>query len=230
MCSNHEKPTLVLVPGLLCDADVWRRQAEHLQDLCRIVVPDFTDCAGLEEVLARIVGAAPATFLLAGHSMGGWLALEVVKRHPERIAKLCLLDTTAETDTPAVAQHRIAMMADFRSGRVAEVIDGIIDTFVIQRRAVPEIRRMFLRNQAKFLAQEELMLSRQDCVSAASQAPPGTLLIVGRGDHGFYPAMTYLRGLLPASRLAVIEDSGHMVTMEQPDEVTSLLRDWIQRS
>jgi pimeloyl-ACP methyl ester carboxylesterase len=222
------KPTLVLVPGLLCDKEVWSHQEEHLGESCRIVVPDFSDCSSLEEIISCILGSAPGEFLLAGHSMGGWLALEILKRHPERISKLCLLNTTGDNDSPTVRERRLGVMEEARAGKIADVIEGIIRAFVIQKEAEPAVRRMFLRNREKFLGQEKLMLSREGCLSCVSQAPPSSLLIAGSEDHGFIAHMKNLHRMMPESRLEVIEGSGHMTTMEKPREVTSLMRDWLE--
>jgi pimeloyl-ACP methyl ester carboxylesterase len=225
----QEKPTLVLVPGLLCDREVWSHQADHLAGSCRIVVPDFSGCSSLGEILSCILEGAPETFLLAGHSMGGWLAFEILKRHPERIAKLCLLDTTGETDSPSIVERRIRMMKDAKSGKIADVIEGIIRAFVFQKDAVPAVRGMFLRNQKKFLIQEEMMLSRGECLSGLPRAPLSPLLVVGSEDRGFLPSMSTLHRMMPTSRLEVIGESGHMSTMEKPTEVTALMHDWIGR-
>lgn len=226
----HGKPTLVLVPGLLCDKEVWSHQVEHLEEICRIVVPDFSDCSSLSEILSSILESTPGEFLLAGHSMGGWLALEILKRHPERISKLCLLDTTGDTDPPTVRERRLGMMEEARAGKMGDVIEGIVQAFVNQKDAVPSVRRMFLRNQEQFLFQEEMMLDRQESLSALSSAPSAPLLVVGSEDKGFLPAMKTLHRMLPASRFEVIEGSGHMTTMEKPVEVTSLMRVWVEQS
>lgn len=222
-----EKPTLVLVPGLLCDREVWSHQEAHLQDVCRILIPDFSNCTSLEDVVLCILDQAPDTFMLAGHSMGGWIALEILKYHPERISNLCLLDTTGETDSPSVRERRLRMVEEAKAGKIADVIEEIIKAFVIQRDAVQAIRGMFVRNQGRFIFQEELMLARQECLSIVSQAPPSPLLIVGSEDHGFYPFMMNLHAMMPTSSLSVIEGSGHMSTMEKPGEVTSLMRKWL---
>ncbi len=221
------KQTLVLVPGLLCDREVWSHQEEHLRESCRIVVPDFSDCSSIAEIFACILESAPGEFMLAGHSMGGWLALEILKHHPERISKLCLLDTTGETDSPSITGRRVRMMEGSKLGNIEEVIDGLVQTFVFQKDAVPAIRAMFLRNQEKFVFQEELMLARGESLSGLSRAPLSPLLIVGSEDRGFLPSMKTLHNLMPTSRLEVIQDCGHMTTMEKPREVTSLMRNWI---
>lgn len=224
------KPTLVLVSGLLCDREVWSHQVEHLEEICRIVVPEFSDCSSLGEILSSILESTPGEFLLAGHSMGGWLALETLKRHPERISKLCLLDTTGETDSPTIRERRLGMMQEARAGKMADVIEGIVQTFVNQKDAVPSVRRMFLRNQEQFLFQQELMLACQESLSSLSSAPSSPLLVVGSEDRGFLPSMTTLQRMMPTSRLEVIEGSGHMTTMEKPIEVTSLMRTWVGQS
>ena len=227
----NEKTTLVLVPGLLCDGAVWRHQVEHLEELeglCRITVADLGNCSSLEDVVSRILDQAPPTFALAGHSMGGWIALEIMRRHPERVSKLCLLDTTAEVDDETVRERRVQMIDEARLGKIAGVIDRIIQAFVMQQDVAPSVREMFLRNQGRFIFQEELMMAREDCLQFASRLSISPLLIVGSGDHAFYSFMVSLHRAMPLSQFVVIEGAGHMTTMEKPEEVTILMRKWIE--
>ena len=85
--------TLCLLPGLLCDATIWKHQIEAFSGGAQVIVPDLWPAPSIEAMAEIVLAAAPERFLLAGHSMGGRVALEVLRRAPERVERLALLDT-----------------------------------------------------------------------------------------------------------------------------------------
>jgi len=94
---------LVLVPGLLCDERLWRPQAQRLADLADPVIADVIGEGSMSEMARSVLEAAPPAgrFALAGLSMGGYVALEVMRVVPDRVARLALLDTSARADPPS---------------------------------------------------------------------------------------------------------------------------------
>src|SRR5690349_2876960 len=97
---------LVLLPGLLCDAALWRHQSEHLKDTCEIRVMDLTRDDSVAVMAERVLDEAPRTFALAGLSMGGYVAQEIMRRAPERVERLALVDTNARADNEAQVKAR----------------------------------------------------------------------------------------------------------------------------
>src|SRR6185312_13549218 len=95
MTTRHQ---LVLLPGLLCDAALWRHQVEYLQDLAEITVADLTLDSTIEAMADRVLSAAPRRFALSGLSMGGYVAQEILRQAPERVERLALIDTNARAD------------------------------------------------------------------------------------------------------------------------------------
>src|SRR5580658_4436961 len=93
------KTPLLLLPGLLCDEELWRHQIKALKGIADCHVPDLTRHDTMEALAQSVLATAPAQFALAGLSMGGYVAFEVMRQAPERVTKLCLLDTSARPDT-----------------------------------------------------------------------------------------------------------------------------------
>ncbi|MBA2510439.1 MAG: alpha/beta hydrolase, partial [Rubrobacteraceae bacterium] len=115
-------PALVLVPGLLCDERLWRHQAEGLADLASFIhVLDVTGQDSVEGMARGVLETAPERFALAGLSMGGYVALEVMRRAPDRVEALALLDTSARPDTPGQTEARLALIELAWGGRFDEV-------------------------------------------------------------------------------------------------------------
>src|SRR3990172_1540933 len=110
-----QKIPLLLLPGLMCDADVWRRQIDSLADIADPIVPDFRDLDSLEAMARKSLAMAPERFAMAGHSMGGRVALEVYRLAPERVLRLALLDTgvhPATAEEPAKRQVYLDLAAN----------------------------------------------------------------------------------------------------------------------
>lgn len=221
--------TLIFLPGVLSDQRVWSYQSHHLQDLVQcqsipLVGGDTTE-ALLQEILNRVEG----DFFLAGHSMGGWLALELARRVPERILKLCLLNTSAQSDSQEKHQKRMAMLQMVEQGNFQEVARTLADFYVVDERVKKEVYSMFLSvGQQAFIAQQKLLLAREECRSFLPFLTMPTLVIHARQDKNFSLAVhEELRDRIPHAKLAIIEDSGHMSPMESPQAVTTLLRFWL---
>jgi pimeloyl-ACP methyl ester carboxylesterase len=109
-------PQLILLPGLLNDAELWRDQISGLADVARVWVPDLAPYATLREMAESVLAKAEPTFALAGFSMGGYVAQEIARIAPERIERLALLDTSIRVDTPERAAQRKALKRP-RAGR-----------------------------------------------------------------------------------------------------------------
>jgi len=209
-------------------------QFKYLAELAEITIPDLTrqdTMAGMAET--ALVGA-PERFAVAGLSMGGYVALEIMRRAPERVTKLALLDTSSRSDTDEQTQRRHYLIQLAREGKFNEVISMFLPLIVHPDRMQDEqlcneITEMNERiGPEAFLRQLKAIMGRPDSRSALSQIKCPTLILCGRQD-----ALTPLEvheemlALIPHSRLAIIEDCGHVSTMERPQAVTALLRDWL---
>src|SRR6185437_13231866 len=120
------KQKLLLIPGLVCDAAVWAYQQRHLAEIAEISVPPVTDGKTMADVARIVLAEAPASFALAGFSMGGYIALEMLRQAPDRITRLALLDTSARGDSAKKAEWRRTVIAACERGEYSAVIEGMM--------------------------------------------------------------------------------------------------------
>lgn len=231
---------LVLVPGLLCDDAVWQPVARALGPQAEVVIASHGAEDDLGRMAERLLSRAPARFALAGHSMGGRVALEVLARAPGRVTRLALLDTGYEPLAPGPAGEREragrfrllelarregmrAMAAEWVRGMVhpgrlgdAALIGVILDMFA---RATP----------ALFEAQIRALLARPDRGALLAQVAVPCLVLCGRED-AWSPLERHraMAAAIPGSTLVDVADCGHMSPLEQPAAVAGALRAWLE--
>lgn len=233
------KRSLILIPGLLCDAAVWAPQAEALADLAQIMVSDPGQVDSLGGMAEAILAIAPPRFALAGHSMGGRVALEVVRRAPERVAALALLDTGASPIAPGAAgeketagRWRLAAIAR-EHGMRAMAEDWLkimlYPPHAADRALVETIHAMFERRTPEtYEAQIRALLARPDARPLLPQISCPTLVLCGREDLWAAPPQHQeMAASIPRSRLVVVPGCGHMSTLEQPAAVVAAMRAWL---
>ena len=225
------QPALLLLPGLLCDAAVWHHQINTLSDVVSIIVPDLSKANTPAEMVAAVLKVAPASFMLAGHSMGGWVALEVMRSAPQRVLKLCLANTTAKLDTAEKAAARKEMISLATQGEYENIINRLAAAFVYQKKYLPLVTEMLHRNQHAFINQEQAMLIRQDCVPVLKDITCPTLVIHSVQDAVFnINDSEQLAFNIKQATLEIIEEAGHMSLMEQPEKFSALMRAWVQQT
>jgi pimeloyl-ACP methyl ester carboxylesterase len=125
-----QKIPLILLPGLLCDAALWRAQVEGLGAVAEPLVIDLTKDDTLGAMARRALAAAPPSFALAGLSMGGYVAQEIMRQAPERVAKLALLDTSARADTPEQAARRRGLIELSEKGEFKGVTPRLLPLLI----------------------------------------------------------------------------------------------------
>lgn len=228
---------LLLLPGLLCDAAVWAPQAAALGRPCTVV--DYGAARSLAAMAEAALAAAPAGPLaVAGHSMGGRVAFELLRRAPERIERLALLDTGCHALPAGEAgeseragrlalldlarRHGMRTMA--RQWALGMVHASRVDTPVFE--AVLDM--LARRTPAIFEAQIGALLARPDATRLLPTVAVPTLLLTGAQDAWSPPSQhRAMSEAIPGSRLVVVPDCGHMSTMEAPDPVNAALADWL---
>jgi pimeloyl-ACP methyl ester carboxylesterase len=229
--------TLYLLPGLLCDARVWAHQRQHLADLVEIRIPDFRHYRSLSAMADAVLTDAPPQFILAGHSMGGRVALQILDRAPQRILGLGLLDTGLHPPAPGEPAKR-QILLDLASNRgMAAVAETWTPPMVHPARhtdkaLIQAIHAMVESyTPATFANQVQALLGRPDATPFMANAPAGSLLLCGRQDTWSPPAQheALSRALPDHPPVVIIEDSGHMSPMEQPEAVTNAMREWLQK-
>lgn len=222
------KTPLVLISGLLSNEYLWRHQVKYLNEITAISFFNPNQ-DNTKEMVEAILKEAPPTFALAGHSMGGWLCLEILRVAPSRVSKVCLLNTTARDDSEEKKAKRQAMIARCREGQFEEIINEITPFFTENPAVRREVEKMFLDVGCEaFTNQEKAMLNRDPCESVLSSICCPALVIHAAQDKNFtLKEHEELVEKIPNAKLAIIEDSGHMSPLEVPQAVTSLLRFWL---
>ena len=226
--------TLFLLPGLMCDADVWRHQHTHLADLAHIVAPDFRGYDSLPAMAASVLKTAPERYAVAGHSMGGRVALELWRLAPDRISKLALLETGADPLAPGEAARRQALIVLAQNEGMQALIDFWLPPLLHpDNRGNAELRNaitaMLKRTSVEdFIKQMRALINRPDATACLKQIHCPTLLLAGRHDT-LYPVrqLQDMLAEIAQARLVVLEDAGHMAPMEKPEPVTAALREWL---
>ena len=226
--------SLALLPGLLCDEALWGAQVKALGALADCRVADFTSQDSVAAMAASVLESMPARFALAGLSMGGYVALEVMRQAPERVTRLALLDTKARPDTAEQTERRHALIALAEKGRFKGVTPRLLPLLIHEDRLAEEalpaaVIAMAERiGKAAFLRQQKAILGRPDSRPTLVTIRCPTLVLCGRQDQ-LTPLdchMELAAGIADA-RLVVVEDCGHLAPMERPEAVTDALRAWL---
>ena len=228
-------PDLLLLPGLLCDERLWAAQTEALAGSARSRTSDLTAHESIAAMADAVLSQAPGWFAMAGFSMDGCIALEVVGRAPDRVCRPALLSTSARGLLPPVRQQ----LRDSISGIEAGGFDAhLADAF--PRYVAPE--RMHDRalwgtfaamgkrlGPAVAVLQIRALLEYPGFCGDLGRIACPTVVICGREDRRTpVAAHEDLAGLIPGARLRVIERAGHFTPLEEPQAVTYALCDWLQ--
>jgi pimeloyl-ACP methyl ester carboxylesterase len=226
---------LVLIPGLLCDDQLWQPQAEALADIADIWIADHTRSDTMIGVASDVLSDAPfADFALAGLSMGGYIALEILRQAPRRVSRLALLDTSARAEQTEQTRRRMEFMALAEGGNFAGVTETLLPLLIHAARlgehSLTKVIKSMARNIGKeaFIRQQKAIMSRRESLSLLATVTCPTLVLCGRQDAltplGLHEEIAArVRGAL----LQVIDDCGHLSTLERPEEVNTALREWL---
>jgi pimeloyl-ACP methyl ester carboxylesterase len=233
--SSPESLPVVLVPGLVCSARLYAGQIPALWRFGPVTIANHTRDDSMTAIAYRILAAAPPRFALAGLSMGGYIAMEMVRQAPERVAKLAVLDTSSRPEVPEQTQSRLRLMELARAGRFAEVAEHLFPIFVHRNRIGDVALKALVRVMAEetgaeaFLRQERAIMNRADARPTLAAIKCPTLVLVGDGDELTPPHLSEeIAAGIPGARLVVIADCGHLSTLERPEAVTQAMVEWME--
>jgi len=232
--------TLVFIPGLMCDHAVWAPLLPWLDGARSWVTADHGDADSLTTMARQVLDRTPGRLALAGHSMGGRVALEVVRLAPERVSRVVLLDTGflprapgAAGEAEAAKRHALLRVAETEGVRAmaTQWVQGMVhpdrlaDADLIER-----IVAMFARQSAQtFARQIKALLNRPDASAVMAAIGVPALVLCGAQDAWSTPeqhrAMVAL--MAPGTPLELIAHSGHMSPMERPEAVARALLNWL---
>lgn len=227
--------SLVLVPGLLCTQELFAPQIAALASQADIRVADHTRHTSMAEIAAGILATAPARFALAGLSMGGYIAQEMMRQAPSRITRLALLDTNSRADRPEQTEQRRALMSlAEKEGSTAGVTEQLLPYLIHKDRLsdaplVAIIRRMSLdTGVAAFKRQQAAIMARPEYRPFLKDIRCPTLVIVGAED-ALTPVKVHeeIAAGIAGAQLEVIPSCGHLTTLEKPEAVIRMMKDWL---
>jgi pimeloyl-ACP methyl ester carboxylesterase len=226
-------PTL-LIPGLLCTPRLYLEQIPALWRFGPVVIADHTRDASMPAIAQRILASAPPRFSLVGLSMGGYVAFEILRQAPERVAKLALLDTTARPDLPEQTEQRRSQIELAQGGRFADIARLLFPRFVATFRHDDRALKALVRTMAEdtgpeaFVRQQTAISRRVDSRPDLGRIRAPTLVVVGEDDALTPPDRAVeIASAIPGARYLVVPRCGHLSTLEQPQVVTAALTDFL---
>jgi pimeloyl-ACP methyl ester carboxylesterase len=226
---------IVLLPGLLCDKRLWAAQTEALSDVAHATVARLDGEDSIASLAQAVLDQAPkATFMLAGLSMGGYVALEIMRQQPKRVLGLALISTSARPDTPEASNSRRVLMKQSKDDFPA-VLDQLLPRLMHESCLADTVVTANVLAMAKelgpevFRRQQEAIIGRPDSRPQLHEISCPTLVICGRDDQ-ITPLEVHREMVerIPGANLVTIEHCGHLATLEQPEQVSRALRSWVE--
>ena len=227
-------PTLVLVPGLLCDEIVWKAAIDRFAPEMTVAIGNCQTQDSITDMAKDILGANPGQLMVAGHSMGGRVALEMIRLAPERIERLALLDTGVHPRKEGEeAKRQVVIDLAFEKGMRALADQWLPPMVHPDRHGDAELMgtlTAMVERMTPELHQRQItaLLNRPDAVTGLSDITCPVRLIVGRQDAWSPPAqheamLPYLKN----AALEIIDDAGHFAPIERPEALVSALEAWM---
>jgi pimeloyl-ACP methyl ester carboxylesterase len=226
---------IMLIPGLNCSARLYAEQIPVLWQFGPVTVADHRRDDSIAAAARRILASAPSRFALAGLSMGGYIAFEVVRQAPGRVAKLALLDTGPGPEVPDRTAQRKPLIELARQGRFSEITEDQFPWLVHRKRHGDAALKAAMRAMNEetgpeaYIRQQQAIMARQDSRPGLKAIACATLVLVGDEDRLTPPELSHeMATAIPGARLVVVPDSGHLSTMEQPTAVNDALTEWMK--
>lgn len=225
---------LVFLPGMMCDARLFQPQiAEFSRDTPVMVMPLAGENT-IRGLVKNILDTAPPRFALAGLSMGGIVAMEVIRLAPDRVTRLALMDTNPRAELPEVASNREPQKQAVRNGDLRTVMaEEMKPNYLVDGPHKPAILKLCMDMAEDlgpdvFISQSEALAHRPDQQDTLKAVTVPTLILCGRGDI-LCPIDRHelMHALIPHSQLVIVDGAGHLSTLEQPQLTNKVLRRWM---
>jgi len=226
---------LVLLPGMMCDERLFAAQINELSKRREVHFAKITDHETISELASDVLNNAPPVFALAGLSMGGIVAMEIVSQAPERVERLALLDTNPLAELPDVLKRRGPQIDAIKNGQLKEIIrDEMKPNYLFDGVRKTEILKLCMDmaldiGPDAFIRQSIALRDRVDQKNTLGSYKRPALVLCGRHDV-LCPLERHelMHTLLENSKLEIIEDAGHLPTLEQPKITTMALASWLE--
>jgi pimeloyl-ACP methyl ester carboxylesterase len=225
---------VLLVPGLGGSPRIYAAVVPQLWRFGPVTVANHIRDDSLGAIARRILAEAPPRFALAGHSMGGYIAFEIMRQAPERVAKLALINTQAPPDTSEASEKRRVLVARVRAGHFHDVLDALFPGFVHPSRQGDADLRKLVHDMGDdmgadaFVRQQTAIISRADSRPTLATIECPTLVLTGDADNTIPNAMSIeMADGIPGAKLVIIPDCGHLPQPERPQATAAALVEWL---
>lgn len=229
--------TIVMLPGMMCDERLFAPQIAHLNGRYHVKTMPIHEHANMAELAENVLAQSPDEFALLGLSMGGILAMEILRQAPERITHLALLDTNPRAELNAVKQHRGPQIEAVKKGDLTKIMrDEMKPNYLVDSPNKLDILNLCMEmaedlgNQA-FINQSIALRDRPDYQNVLKGVDIPTLIMCGRQDV-LCPIERHelMHELISGSTLHIVDSAGHLPTLEQPEIVNKALDLWLENN
>jgi pimeloyl-ACP methyl ester carboxylesterase len=225
---------IVLVPGLICSPRIWAPLVPALWQHGPVTIANHIRDDSMAGIARRILKEAPPRFALAGHSMGGYIAFEIMRQAPERVAKLALLNTQARPDAPEATARRRGMVARAQEGHYRDVVDEFWANFVHPSRSNDATLHQIVHDMANdvgveaFTRQQSAVMARPDSRPTLTAIRCPTLVLTCDTDNTVPSKLSpEMADGIAGSWLVVLENCGHLPQLERPGATAEALSEWL---
>jgi pimeloyl-ACP methyl ester carboxylesterase len=226
---------ILLVPGLLSSPRIFAPVLPALWRFGPVTVANHVRDDNMGAIARRILAEAPPRFALAGHSMGGYIAFEIMRQAPDRVAKLALINTQARSDTPEATERRRGMMARARAGQYHAMLDEFFPGLVHPSRHGDASLRQLIHDMGEdvtvdgFIRQQTAIMARSDSRPSLAWIKCPTLVLTGDEDNTIPNSLSKeMADGIHGAKLVILQDCGHMPQPEQPEATTAALVEWLR--
>jgi pimeloyl-ACP methyl ester carboxylesterase len=226
---------ILLVPGLACSLRIFAPVMPALWRFGPVTVANHIRDDNMGAIARRILAEAPPRFALAGHSMGGYIAFEIMRQAADRVAKLALINTQARADAPEASERRRGMMARARSGEYRTVLDELFPGFVHPSRQGDAALRQLVHDMGDdvgaeaFVRQQTAVIGRVDSRPSLAWIKCPTLVLTGDADNTIPNALSKeMADGIHGAKLVILENCGHFPQPEQPRATSAALTEWLK--
>lgn len=225
-----------MVPGMMCDERIFSPQIEELSQNLEVTIADISNFSSVSELASDVLKKAPKSFSLLGHSMGGIVAMEIYSQEPKRIEKLILMDTNPKAELDEVKLKREPQIKEVNKGKLLEVMrDEMKPNYLAEsenKRSVLNVcmDMALTLGPDVFINQSRALQSRLDQQNTIQSIKIPVLIMCGSEDK-LCPVERHemMHNMISDSDLIIINNAGHMPTLEQPRETTEVLKEWLMK-
>lgn len=225
-----------MVPGMMCDERIFSPQIEELSQNLEVTIADISNFSSVSELASDVLKKAPKSFSLLGHSMGGIVAMEIYSQQPKRVEKLILMDTNPKAELDEVKLKREPQIREVNKGKLLEVMrDEMKPNYLAEsenKRSVLNVcmDMALTLGPDVFINQSRALQSRLDQQNTIQSIKIPVLIMCGSEDK-LCPVERHemMHNMISDSDLIIINNAGHMPTLEQPRETTEVIKEWLMR-